>query len=122
MVTRADQSVVGGGGDGLLDLPPITWAAPSDDRLRRRRDRSKPTPLSKRELEKILAVKTEEVKPTFRLGSRRRTWCGSFRDRSPTSPARSARSTWTKAKLKVLVNIFDRETPVELSFDQVAKV
>ena len=27
-----------------------------------------------------------------------------------------------QAKLKVLVNIFDRETPVELSFDQVAKV
>ena len=25
-------------------------------------------------------------------------------------------------KLKVLVNIFDRETPVELGFDQVAKV
>jgi ribosomal protein S4E len=27
-----------------------------------------------------------------------------------------------QAKLKVLVNIFDRETPVELSFDQVARV
>ena len=27
-----------------------------------------------------------------------------------------------QSKLKVLVNIFDRETPVELSFDQVAKV
>ena len=27
-----------------------------------------------------------------------------------------------QSKLKVLVNIFDRETPVELGFDQVAKV
>jgi transcription termination/antitermination protein NusG len=27
-----------------------------------------------------------------------------------------------QGKLRVLVNIFDRETPVELSFDQVAKV
>ena len=27
-----------------------------------------------------------------------------------------------QAKLKVLVNIFDRETPVELGFDQVSKV
>ena len=26
-----------------------------------------------------------------------------------------------QSKLKVLVNIFDRETPVELAFDQVAK-
>ena len=26
-----------------------------------------------------------------------------------------------RSKLKVLVNIFDRETPVELAFDQVAK-
>jgi transcription antitermination factor NusG len=27
-----------------------------------------------------------------------------------------------QSKLKVMVNIFDRETPVELGFDQVAKV
>ncbi len=27
-----------------------------------------------------------------------------------------------RSKLKVLVNIFGRETPVELGFDQVAKV
>jgi len=26
-----------------------------------------------------------------------------------------------QSKLKVMVNIFDRETPVELAFDQVAK-
>ena len=27
-----------------------------------------------------------------------------------------------QSKVRVMVNIFDRETPVELSFDQVAKV
>jgi transcriptional antiterminator NusG len=83
---------------------------------------SKPTPLSKREVEKILAIKKEEVKPTFRLGFEEedvvRIISGPFADFTGTISEINV----DQSKLKVLVNIFDRETPVELSFDQVAKV
>jgi len=83
---------------------------------------SKPTPLSRREVEKILAVKKEEVKPTFRLGFEEgdvvRIISGPFADFNGTINEINV----DQSKLKVLVNIFDRETPVELSFDQVAKV
>ena len=83
---------------------------------------SKPTPLSKREVEKILAVKKEEVKPTYRLGFEEgdvvRIISGPFADFNGTISEINV----DQSKLKVLVNIFDRETPVELGFDQVAKV
>ncbi len=83
---------------------------------------SKPTPLSKREVEKILVVKKEEVKPQFRLGFEEgdvvRIISGPFADFNGTI----SEINLDQSKLKVLVNIFDRETPVELSFDQVAKV
>jgi transcriptional antiterminator NusG len=83
---------------------------------------SKPTPLSRREVEKILAVKKEEVKPTFRLGFEEgdvvRIISGPFADFNGTINEINV----DQSKLKVLVNIFDRETPVELGFDQVAKV
>ncbi|MGZ8566195.1 MAG: transcription termination/antitermination protein NusG [Actinomycetota bacterium] len=83
---------------------------------------SKPTPLSKREVEKILVVKTEEQKPQIRVGFEVddvvRITSGPFADFNGTIAEINAE----QAKLKVLVNIFDRETPVELSFDQVAKV
>ncbi len=82
---------------------------------------TKPTPLSRREVEKILAVKKEEVKPAFRLGFEEgdvvRIVSGPFADFSGTISEINV----DQSKLKVLVNIFDRETPVELSFDQVAK-
>ena len=71
---------------------------------------SKPTPLSKREVEKILAVKKE--------GDVVRIIAGPFADFNGTI----SEINLDQSKLKVLVNIFDRETPVELSFDQVAKV
>ncbi|MFN2544892.1 MAG: transcription termination/antitermination protein NusG [Actinomycetota bacterium] len=83
---------------------------------------TKPTPLSKREVEKILSVKKEEVKPTFRLefeeGDVVRIISGPFADFNGTVDEINV----DQSKLKVLVNIFDRETPVELGFDQVAKV
>ncbi len=82
----------------------------------------KPTPLSRREIEKILVVKKEEHKPAVRLGFEEgdvvRITSGPFADFNGTISEINA----DQAKLKVLVNIFDRETPVELSFDQVAKV
>ncbi len=83
---------------------------------------TKPTPLSKREVEKILAVKQEtEAKPTFRLefeeGDTVRIISGPFAEFQGTISEINV----DQSKLKVLVNIFDRETPVELGFDQVAK-
>jgi len=83
---------------------------------------SKPTPLSKREVEKILVVKKEEQKPQVRLGFEEgdvvRIISGPFADFNGTISEINP----DQAKLKVLVNIFDRETPVELSFEQVSKV
>jgi transcriptional antiterminator NusG len=83
---------------------------------------TKPTPLSRREVEKILAVKQEtQVKPQYRLeweeGDVVRIIAGPFADFTGTI----AEINVEQSKLKVLVNIFDRETPVELAFDQVAK-
>jgi len=83
---------------------------------------TKPTPLSRREVEKILAVKEEtQKKPEYRLeweeGDTVRIIAGPFADFQGTI----AEINVEQSKLKVLVNIFDRETPVELAFDQVAK-
>jgi transcriptional antiterminator NusG len=83
---------------------------------------TKPTPLSRREVEKILAVKEEtQKKPEYRLewaeGDVVRIIAGPFADFTGTI----AEINVEQSKLKVLVNIFDRETPVELAFDQVAK-
>jgi transcriptional antiterminator NusG len=83
---------------------------------------TKPTPLSRKEVEKILVVEKEVVKPTFRLefeeGDVVRIISGPFADFNGTINEINI----DQSKLKVLVNIFDRETPVELGFDQVAKV
>jgi transcriptional antiterminator NusG len=83
---------------------------------------TKPTPLSRREVEKILAVKKEtQKKPEYRLeweeGDVVRIIAGPFADFQGTINEINVE----QSKLKVLVNIFDRETPVELAFDQVAK-
>jgi transcriptional antiterminator NusG len=82
----------------------------------------KPTPLPRREVEKFLAAKTEETKPAFRLeyeeGDVVRIISGPFTEFTGTI----SEINMDQSKLKVMVNIFDRETPVELGFDQVAKV
>ncbi len=83
---------------------------------------TKPTPLSAREVEKILAVKKDtEKKPEYRLeweeGDVVRIVAGPFADFTGTISEINVE----QSKLRVMVNIFDRETPVELAFDQVAK-
>ena len=82
---------------------------------------TKPTPLSQREVEKILAVKKETEKPAVRLeweeGDVVRIVAGPFADFTGTIDEINVE----QSKLRVMVNIFDRETPVELAFDQVAK-
>ena len=88
---------------------------------------TKPTPLSRREVEGILQVKVEGVEaPTKRsrprleheVGETVRVKEGPFADFS----GQIAEINEDQLKLKVLVNIFGRETPVELEFSQVAKL
>ena len=88
---------------------------------------TKPTPLSRREVEGILQVKVEGAEaPTKRsrprleheVGETVRVKEGPFADFS----GQIAEINEDQLKLTVLVNIFGRETPVELEFSQVAKL
>ena len=84
-----------------------------------------PSPLSLDEVEKILAprpVKKDgkpEIKHVdFEIGESVTVMDGPF----ATLPASISEIMPEQAKLKVLVSIFGRETPVELSFNQVQKL
>ncbi len=84
---------------------------------------AKPTPLSRKEVEKILQVKPDEkkkLKPRleFEEGESVRVQTGPFANFTGSISEINV----DQSKLKVLVNIFGRETPVELGFDQVAKL
>ena len=88
---------------------------------------TKPTPLSRREVEGILQVKVEGVEAPVKrsrprleheVGETVRVKEGPFADFS----GQIAEINEDQLKLKVLVNIFGRETPVELEFSQVAKL
>ena len=88
---------------------------------------TKPTPLSRREVESILQVKieggSEPAKKTrprleYEVGETVRVREGPFADFS----GQIDEINEDQLKLKVLVNIFGRETPVELEFSQVAKL
>ena len=87
---------------------------------------ARPTPLSRKEVESILGVGKVEpgtekkVRPRleFEMGEQVRVIQGPFADfNGAISDIDVARS-----KLTVLVNIFGRETPVELELGQVAKL
>ncbi|MGH2771851.1 MAG: transcription termination/antitermination protein NusG [Actinomycetota bacterium] len=82
---------------------------------------AKPTPLAPREVDKILQVKpVEKLKPRleFQEDESVRVVTGPFANFTGTISEINV----DQSKLKVLVNIFGRETPVELSFEQVAKL
>ncbi|MDA8297940.1 MAG: transcription termination/antitermination protein NusG [Actinomycetota bacterium] len=92
---------------------------------------TKPTPLSRAEVENILQVREEAVEgataaaPKQRrprleheVGETVRVREGPFADFT----GQVAEINEDQLKLKVLVNIFGRETPVELDFSQVAKL
>jgi len=87
---------------------------------------ARPTPLSRKEVESILQVKidgTETAKKTrprleYEEGETVRVKEGPFADFTGTI----SEINEDQLKLKVLVNIFGRETPVELDFAQVAKL
>ena len=89
---------------------------------------AKPTPLSRRDVETFLAVKEEaggEATPKktrpqtlYSEGETVRVKQGPFADFTGTV----ADINEDQLRLRVLVNIFGRETPVELGFDEVAKL
>ncbi|MFF0309067.1 transcription termination/antitermination protein NusG [Streptosporangium sp. NPDC004379] len=90
---------------------------------------NKPSPLSIDEVAKLLAPEpSEETKKTtakaaaatvdFEVGESVTVMDGPF----ATLPATVSEISVESQKLKVLVSIFGRETPVELSFNQVSKI
>jgi transcriptional antiterminator NusG len=88
---------------------------------------SKPSPLSLDEVAQLLAPEPEEQAKKkeeeravveFEVGESVTVMDGPF----ATLPATVSEINADTQKLKVLVSIFGRETPVELSFDQVSKI
>ena len=82
---------------------------------------AKPTPLSEKEVAKILETKpVEKLKPRveWQVGESVTVTSGPFAQ----LPGSIAEINADQQKLKVLVSIFGRETPVELAFDQVQKL
>ena len=84
---------------------------------------AKPTPLSDKEVDRILQVNKEDkkkLKPRLEFEEQEsvRVTSGPFANFTGSISEINV----DQSKLKVLVNIFGRETPVELGFDQVAKL
>lgn len=82
---------------------------------------NKPTPISEQEVEaikKFMAMEEPIYKTAFSKGEAVKIIDGPFADFLGTIDEIDE----TKGKLKVLVSIFGRETPVELDFLQVAKL
>ena len=89
---------------------------------------AKPTPLSRKEVEDILGTGVTEVGPQaekkvrprleYEVSEQVRVVTGPFADFNGVISEIDV----DRSKLKVLVNIFGRETPVELEFGDVAKL
>jgi len=82
---------------------------------------NKPTPLANKEVEAIqrfMKAAAPKFKTKFSMGEAIRIIDGPFADFLGTVDNIDE----TKGKLKVLVSIFGRETPVELDFLQVSKI
>ena len=86
----------------------------------------KPTPLARKEVETFLAAKGDNIevprkgkpKMEYEVGENVRVKEGPFADFTGTI----ADINPDHLKMKVIVNIFGRETPVEMDFGQVAKL
>jgi len=82
---------------------------------------NKPTPISDREVETILKfmqMEAPKYKASFTVGEGVKIVDGPFADFLGTIDTIDEE----KGKIKVLVSIFGRETPVELDFLQIAKL
>jgi len=83
----------------------------------------KPTPLSRREVERFLGVQEEEekgkprFKPEWDVGEQVRVVTGPFADFNGVIEELNV----DQQKVVVLVNIFGRDTPVELGFEDIQK-
>jgi transcriptional antiterminator NusG len=81
---------------------------------------NKPAPLSRAEIDRILhtaSVERPKLKAEFSVGEVVRVTSGPLSDFSGEVSEVNA----DQSKLKVMVSIFGRETPVELGFEQVKK-
>ncbi|MHB1391267.1 MAG: transcription termination/antitermination protein NusG [Thermoleophilia bacterium] len=82
---------------------------------------NKPIPLNRQEVDRILhtsSVEKPKAVAMFSVGEMVRVMSGPLSDFN----GEIAEISEDQSKLKVLVNIFGRETPVELSFEQVKKL
>jgi len=85
------------------------------------RSGAKPIPLRQEEVDKILKrmeAEAPKIKVSFRVGQKVRIVDGPFEDFMGTVDAIDA----DRARVRVLVNMFGRETPVEVDFLQVERV
>ena len=80
-----------------------------------------PQPVSEREIQRVLkqlGIKEKEIKVEFEMGEPIRIISGSFRGYTGSVSEVNA----AKSKLKAMINIFGRDTSVEVDFDRVEKV
>ncbi len=82
---------------------------------------NEPTPLRAEEVKQIMDRMSDEapkVKVSFKVGQRVRIVSGPFND----FPGTVAAIDIDKSKVRVMVNFFGRDTPVELDFLEVEKI
>lgn len=79
-----------------------------------------PTPVSDKEMQRVLKQlgKEEKLEVNFERGEGVRVISGPFRGYTGTVDEINAE----KGKLKVLINIFGRDTPVEVNFEHAQKI
>ncbi|OGC15445.1 transcription termination/antitermination factor NusG [candidate division WOR-1 bacterium RIFOXYC2_FULL_37_10] len=83
--------------------------------------KTKPTPVSDREMQRVLkqiGVKAEKLEIAFEKGEAVRIISGPFRGYTGNIDEINA----DREKLKVLINIFGRDTPVEVNFEHAEKI
>ena len=79
-----------------------------------------PTPVSEKEMQRVLKQlgKQERLEVSFERGEGVRVISGPFRGYTGTIDEINAE----KGKMKVLINIFGRDTPVEVNFEHAQKI
>lgn len=83
--------------------------------------KTSPVPVTDREMQRVLkqlGIKEKEINVEFSIGEPIRIISGSFRGYTGSV----AEINPAKSKLKALINIFGRDTSVEVDFDRVEKV